>query len=126
MEFKQDETRSNVRKPKSVQRIEQIVKDYVEDPHEFVFIPDDNEALNHLINTRTLMMGVRGPPKTPYYNGIYILTIQFTKMLGRRPGSFASAIGRIKFLDDYTPAAVNVRGKGLVRLRLERSILLKR
>ena len=113
------ETHLSARKVKSIQQMKQIVKTYAEDPHEFVFIFDLNEALNQVANTNTFMMGVRGPPKTPYCNGIYILTIEFRKNITGYLRRFAKKIKRIKFLDDYTPVATNLGVKGRVRFSYE-------
>ena len=96
-----------VTKSDSLLKLQQLVKDFVEDQLLSVFIPDLNEALNHLEKTYTLMMGVRGPSKTPYFNGIYILAIEF--IIGTDfMKNFADGIKSIKFLKSYAPLAVNL------------------
>ena len=97
-----------VKKSKSLLKLEQLVKDFAEDQLLYAFIPDLNEALNHLEKTHTLMMGVRGPSKTPYFNGIYILAIQFSRWKDNDIKNFPVGIRRIKFLKNYAPLAVNL------------------
>ena len=106
-----------INKSHKLLKLKQLVKDFAKDPHQFMFIPDLNQALNHLEKTCTLMMGVRGPPKTPYFNGIYILCIDFTefRMYGMYNTKIKLPVGSdaLHFVKNYTPLALNVSKSGI-------------